>query len=70
MGTFVEATKHLEGNAEHQGDEGMRGSQSEVFIWLQTLYSKVEKHSEKLKKEPDTQLKTSLQFGKKKMDEY
>lgn len=31
----MEATKHLEGNAEHEGDDGMRGSIWEVFIWMQ-----------------------------------
>ena len=70
LGPFVEATKHLEGNAEHDGDEGVRGSIWEVFIWLQTLYTKVEKRLEKLKKEPESQFKTSLKFGKEKMDEY
>lgn len=70
LGPFVEATKHLESNAEHDGDEGVRGSIWEVFIWLQMLYTKVEKRLERLKKEPESQFKTSLKFGKEKMDEY
>lgn len=70
LGPFVEATRHLEGNAEHGEGQGLRGSLWEVFIWLQLLYTKVEKRLERLKKEPDSQFKTSLKFGKEKMDEY
>lgn len=70
LGPFVEATHHLEGNAEHEGDEGLRGSIWEVFIWMQTLYSKVTKRLDKLPKSPKTPFRTALEFGKEKMDEY
>lgn len=49
-GSFCGSQEALEGKAEHDGDEGARGSIGIVFIWLQTLPNKIERLLEMLRK--------------------
>lgn len=48
----------------------MLGSICEIFIWKQTLYSKLTRRLDELPKLYKTAFRTALKFGKKKMDEY
>lgn len=39
---FVEATAHFEGNAEEEGNQGMRAAIWEVYSWLQAMWIKTD----------------------------
>lgn len=68
---FVEATAHLEGNADHEGSEGSRGSLWEVLPWMQAMYDEVTKAITKQERaEADTPFLSSLKLGREKLDEY
>lgn len=47
--SFVDATFHLESNAESEGCKENWGAIWKVMLWLQTLYNKLEKNFNKLK---------------------
>jgi len=73
---FVEATVHLEGNAEEEGNEGVRGAIWEVYPWLQVMWMKIDNAIERETVYATrlglgtTQFKVSLMYGKKKLTEY
>ncbi len=66
---FVEATSHLEGNAETEGFQGTRGAIYEVFIWMQTMWTQLDRALARLPVE-DSRLRVSFEYGKEKLDEY
>ena len=67
---FVGATRHLQGNGESEGHEETCGLSWELFIWFKALNVHLERALIPVADAEDSQFKTTITYGKAKLNQY